>query len=45
MNEYHSEMEQTEQNKKHSGMKPFFIFVGGFAAVLIILKILMNMLG
>lgn len=41
----YNEIEQTDVNKKGSGMKPFFIFVGGFAGLLILLKILMDFLG
>lgn len=44
MNEYHDN-ETVDQNKKHTGMKPFFIFVGVFAGVLILIKVLMNLLG
>ena len=44
MSEYHDN-EIVDQNKKHTGMKPFFIFVGVFAGVLILIKVLMHLLG
>jgi hypothetical protein len=44
MSEYHDN-ETVDQNRKHAGIKPFFIFVGAFAVVLILIKVLMNLLG
>jgi len=44
MSEYH-EYEHPDHKKKGAGMKPFFIFVGLFAGILILIKFLMNILG